>query len=217
MIDINSNNIVTDRLNNETDCIENLSKEIELTVITLRNSENSDINDDDNFFRSATVDFQDKENLDKDTCSSFILAESLDSVKEIQAVSCAEITTEICLNKTNIAGTENFVDNGCYGPDNENDLPSSSVIPSDTNKECTEEKEEGHVEKEKLNNARKRKLRVDKKDWQREKNKSKREKGYEYYGLKKNAEGNWVIDQKREARKLKPFCDCKQSAKTTKI
>ena len=56
MININSNNIVTDRLNNETDCIENLNNEIELAVITLRNSENSDINDDDNFFRSATVD-----------------------------------------------------------------------------------------------------------------------------------------------------------------
>ena len=87
MIDINSNNVVTDRLNNETDYIENLNNEIELAVITLRNSENSDINDDDNFFRSATVDcaenifsntedfsvneslsqyFQDKENLDED-------------------------------------------------------------------------------------------------------------------------------------------------------
>ena len=133
MIDINSNNIVTDRLNNETDCIENLNNEIELAVITLRNSDNTDINDDDNFFRTATVDcaenifsntedfsvneslsqyFQDKENLDKDNCSSFVLAESLNSVEEIQAVSCAEITTEICLNKTNIIGIEIFVDNG---------------------------------------------------------------------------------------------------------
>ena len=107
--------------------------------------------------------------MDKDGCSSFVLAESLDSVKEIQAVSWAEITTEICLNKTNIVGTENFVDNGCYGPDNENELPSSSVIPSDTNKECTEETEEEKVEKERLNNARKRKRRIDKKDWEREK------------------------------------------------
>ena len=96
-------------------------------------------------------------------------------------------------------------------------MPSSSAIPSDTNKECTEEKEEGQVEKERLNNARKRKRRVDKKGWETEKNKSKREKRQKYYGLKKNAEGNWVIDQKREARKLKPFCNCKQSAKTTKI
>ena len=123
--------------------------------------------------------------MDEDNCSSFVLAESLNSVEEIQAVSCAEITTEICLNKTNIVGTENFVDTGYYGPDNENDLPSSSVIPSDTNKECTEEKEEGQVEKERLNNARKRKRRLDKKDWEREKNKSKGEKGQEYYGLKK--------------------------------
>ena len=56
MIDINSSNIVTGRLNNETDCIENFNNEIELAAFTLRNSENLDINDDDNFFRSSTED-----------------------------------------------------------------------------------------------------------------------------------------------------------------
>ena len=103
-------------------------------------------------------------------------------------------------------------------------MPSSSAIPIDINKEYTpsqlflllflqytEEKEGGKVVKERLNNARKRERRVDKKNCESVKHKSKREKGQEYYGLKKNAKGYWVIDQKRESRKLNPFCNCKQS------
>lgn len=112
-------------------------------------------------------------------------------------------------NKEKEAEIENCRDEN-YEPSTEDGETSMSEYESENEGEKINETKT-------VNEVVKRKRKPDRRTWKRQENKTKRQKGEDYKGVRKNEDGKWIADRERAARTLKPACNCKLSSQNTKL